>query len=1619
MLVALLIGMVSGTWAEEVTVTYTFTSRDWKATVDGNEANWTSGKQGAGFSNNGIQVTSNSTYTGANGTTPVEYSNITKIVATYNTNKSDGKGTIDAKIGNNKATTQNWAYSSGDGRTANYTTEFNYETPQSGAVTITLNTTTNSIYLVSIAITYEETAVETSPLTSIAVDASNARTVFHVGDEFSYEGAVVTATYEDETTNDVTSDAIFSTPDMTTVGSKTITVSYSENGVEKTTTYNITVNAPATLSSISLSGTYSTEFTQGDAFSSEGIVVTANYDDGTTKDVTDEATFSGYDMTTTGEQTITVTYGEKTFTYTITVNEYTQPKEVTVNMNYLWLGSSNGSNLSSSQLPVIKEQDNVTITITDGTSNRPRGDADYIRVYKGSTIKFEAPTGYNITEIVFTTGGNNTWNEPSIETGSLNKQTWTGEDTEVEFSLSGTCYIASAKVTLEAATPKVLSSIALSGDYATTFYVGDAFSTEGMTVTATYDNGKTADVTASATFSGYDMTNAGEQTVTVSYTEGEVTKTATYTITIKAPPTLTSISVIVNNPIELYQGDEFSSEGIVVTANYDDDTTNDVTADATFSGYDMSTIGEQTVTVTYGEKTDTYTITVVVKKGTQNNPYTVAEAIAAIDAGTGVKSVYATGIVSEIVNAYNSQYGNISYNISVDGTTSGAQLQAYRGMSYNGDSFTSADDIQVGDVVVVYGNLTKYGSTYEFAQGNQLVKLVRKTIPSLTFQESSYSVGINGELTITATSSDSDGVITYSSSNTDVAEIDPSTGEVLAYQAGKTIITASIAETNTYKSTTAEVTLFVTDSRTPVTVITALSPTTVYIGQSGSFSLTETKAGEATYSFTSSDNELLLVDGNEFVGIAAGEVTVSATATPISDSFAAVEFESMVTVAYKYAAPSIADATFTGSTNVTIDAIDGAVVYYTTDGTEPTTSSTAYTGVIALTETTTIMAIAIDADGCVSPVAKATYTKEIETKSAIELSVGQSLEFSDFNDLGGYADNRSDDLIASDGNKYTWTGSQYCASTNGTSTMQMRASRGTLTSPTVKTSTGFILTLEYTSNATPSVTLDSKSLVATSSTSTSAVYTIEKTEATVTISAGSKATYIESISFSVPKPSAAIAFEKDGEAITEITLLKDEMEDGIVVKTNHDDDATVTYVSSDESVATFENGVLYALSEGTATITATVTETNDYASATATLTVQVIDKLRQTPDISFGETPIVINLGEKATYTATTTSDGTIVYSSSAEDIVSVDPTTGEIEAKGVGRATIMASVAQTDNYLAAEATYTILIVNPNEETFTFINAGYDRGEKVTEVNGTNAGLVFEKGDGTTASAFYDDAVRFYGKNILTVVSDTKAIASVAITFVSGTTADFECTTEGYTSSTESNVITFTAAEGKALDEVVFYRNATKKYNQIQAIVLTYTDLVTDTYTRSVATGNWGTICLAGKVRPSRISGATFYRIAGKDVEENPNYLVLEEVTMLEAGKAYIFQATDETVELEYLTATVVDTEVSNGGLVGSFTGQNVKEGMYLLSGGKIVKCGTGCSIAANRAYIDMDAVPVLASESASEGLVKLFLGTTDAVRGIDADNLNGAVIYDLSGRRLQNAQRGLYIVNGKKVAVK
>ena len=106
-------------------------------------------------------------------------------------------------------------------------------------------------------------------LSSITLNTSSVLKSFAVGDAFNYTGLIVTANYSDCESKTVTPTSV-SSPDMSTTGDKTVTVSYIESGTTKTATYTITVEAAPeyTVTFMNMGGTHATRTgTAGSAIS--------------------------------------------------------------------------------------------------------------------------------------------------------------------------------------------------------------------------------------------------------------------------------------------------------------------------------------------------------------------------------------------------------------------------------------------------------------------------------------------------------------------------------------------------------------------------------------------------------------------------------------------------------------------------------------------------------------------------------------------------------------------------------------------------------------------------------------------------------------------------------------------------------------------------------------------------------------------------------------------------------------------------------------------------------------------------------------------------------------------------------------------------------------------------------------------------------------------------------------------------------------------------------------------------------------------------------------------------------------------------------------------------------
>jgi hypothetical protein len=122
------------------------------------------------------------------------------------------------------------------------------------------------------------------------------------------------------------------------------------------------------------------------------------------------------------------------------------------------------------------------------------------------------------------------------------------------------------------------------------------------------------------------------------------------------------------------------------------------------------------------------TVTTGTGKGSLSNPYTASEATAAViaaGAGVNISNVHVTGIVSQIDELLTSGYGNATYYISDDGTTTD-HFEIYRGFYLDGAKFSSEDQLKVGDRVIVYGTIVYFkGTTPEMTSGGHLVSIER------------------------------------------------------------------------------------------------------------------------------------------------------------------------------------------------------------------------------------------------------------------------------------------------------------------------------------------------------------------------------------------------------------------------------------------------------------------------------------------------------------------------------------------------------------------------------------------------------------------------------------------------------------------------------------------------------------------------------------------------------------------------------------------------------------------------------------------------------------------------------------------------------------------------------
>ena len=198
------------------------------------------------------------------------------------------------------------------------------------------------------------------------------------------------------------------------------------------------------------------------------------------------------------------------------------------------------------------------------------------------------------------------------------------------------------------------------------------------------------------------------------------------------------------------------------------------------------------------------------------------------------------------------------------------------------------------------------------------------------------------------------------------------------------------------------------------------------------------------------------------------------------------------------------------------------------------------------------------------------------------------------------------------------------------------------------------------------------------------------------------------------------------------------------------------------------------------------------------------------------------------------------------------------------------------------------------------------------------------------------------------------------------------------------------------------------------------------TYTRSIAAGAYGTICLPFAPDAESLEAYNFYKLTASTVSGTDGEVTFTKVDAPEANKPYIYRLADGAVVGTAITggATEVSTEagttiISGWQMVGSFKAETVDctdKAIYALNGAtqKLMKVTQSLSVPAYRAYIEGTS-----SQLNLQALTVRISGPTgiEQISAADVEGLLPATIYDLMGRPVQNPQKGhLYIQGGKKV---
>lgn len=764
---------------------------------------------------------------------------------------------------------------------------------------------------------------------------------------------------------------------------------------------------------------------------------------------------------------------------------------------------------------------------------------------------------------------------------------------------------------------------------------------------------------------------------------------------------------------------------------------------------------------------------------------------------------------------------------------------------------------------------------------------------------------------------------------------------------------------------------------------------------------------------------------------------------------------------------------FTGYTATEASNIAGTITYAASGDAVATVDPT--TGAVTINAavygTTTITATFTPADPTQYSGSTATY--KITNQQKIDESTivfdcstyNQSLIGDTYNNN----DNTPRQLKSVAGKDYTFTLTQCMFNNN--SIQMAKTKKGKIVSPTFSSfPSGYKVVVTYETDNTPQLysaeLTDAKAEVNKSLKTVS--IELPSPTATFTIQSGANYTQIQKIELSalIIKDNPALSF---AEATVTKELVVGTIDLQTITKPEDLDASAITYTSSDDATAKVEGNRIRLYKTGEVTITATSAATDKYAAGTASYKLVIEDNRTPDADFKFAAESYNEDLAKatsgivrfNAANVLQNPNNLKVTYTISPKDKdVEIDASTGDVIISKRGIYTITAIGAANDTYKETETKCTLKVFDSTkqDETFTFI-AGLHKGtqtgnskedqivQDVVTIHGTNAAFAAITGTEYT--------YRLY-QNSSTTIS-TKVGKITKIEFIGSNNSLSNYSLKKLTSMTDNNYTctdpNYGVWEGSA-KEVEF-----KAIAQVRAIQIIVTILIPKEYTmdetktknviedcayanvtlqRTLSKDYWNTFCVPFALDAEQVAqyfgeGTQLRTYEGNC---NNNIVYFATVDNIEAGKPYIMKpgnavVKNPTFEGVSMVATGLD-ENGNPQAVGDASTVQMK-GIYnqiLLKTDK-----TELFLGDN----DLFYYPINNTESRTIGGLRAYFivpqgtdikklranldGTPTSLGTIFDTEESNAPVYNLQGQCVGNSLRalksGIYIQNGKKVAVK